>query len=212
VKGGALRENETIVAVASAPGRGAIALIRLSGADAFAIASRHVRPWPTKARTAARCRIFDGEVELDDAVVTLFSAPHSFTGEDVVEISTHGGQMVPVSVVRALIQSGATLALPGEFTRRAILNGKLDLLQAEGIGELVNAKSTAMQRAAIFQLHGGLTRKLTELREGFLALEALIAYDIDFPGEDDGPISAATNTKAAAELEAAMSELLTTCQ
>ena len=118
--------------------------------------------------------------------------------------------MVPASVIRALIQSGATPALPGEFTRRAILNGKLDLLQAEGIGELVSAKSTGMQRAAIFQLHGGLTRKLTELREQFLALEALIAYDIDFPGEDDGPVTAGTITQAATELETALAELLST--
>lgn len=210
MKSGALRENETIVAVASAPGRGAIALIRLSGANAFQIGAQHVRPWPAEARSAAHCRIFDGDAELDDAVVTLFSAPHSFTGEDVVEISTHGGQMVPASVIRALIQSGATPALPGEFTRRAILNGKLDLLQAEGIGELVSAKSTGMQRAAIFQLHGGLTRKLTELREQFLALEALIAYDIDFPGEDDGPVTAGTITQAATELETALAELLST--
>lgn len=210
MKGSAPRETETIVAVASAPGRGAVALIRLSGPNALAIAARHVRPWPIETRRAAHCRIYDGDIELDDAVVTVFSAPHSFTGEDVVEISTHGGQIVPASVARALIRSGAISALPGEFTRRAILNGKLDLLQAEGVGELVNAKSSAMQRAAIFQLHGGLTRKLTELREEFLALEALIAYDIDFPGEDDGPIPTATITSAAKKLESALSELLST--
>jgi tRNA modification GTPase len=210
VKSDVLRDNETIVAVASAPGRGAIALIRLSGANAFQIGAQHVRPWPTDVRTAAHCRIFDGDVELDDAIVTLFFSPHSFTGEDVVEISTHGGQLAPASVVRALVQSGAIPALPGEFTRRAIFNGKLDLIQAEGIGELVNAKSTGMQRAAIFQLHGGLTRKLTELRERFLELEALIAYDIDFPGEDDGPVKAGTITKAATELETALAELLST--
>jgi tRNA modification GTPase len=210
VKSDVLRQGEAIVAVASAPGRGAIALIRLSGANAFQIGAQHVRPWPTEARAATHCHVFDGDVELDDAIVTLFPSPHSFTGENVVEISTHGGQMVPASVVRALIRSGATPALPGEFTRRAILNGKLDLIQAEGIGELVNAKSTAMQRAAIFQLHGGLTRKLTELRERILELEALIAYDIDFPGEDDGPVAAGTITRAATEVEAALAELLST--
>jgi tRNA modification GTPase len=193
----AMRSDETIVAVATAPGRGALALIRLSGAKAFEIAAGHVKPWPTAGRIATHCELFEGVEALDDSVVTLFPGPHSFTGEDVVEISTHGGMAVPASVVAALIRSGATPALPGEFTRRAILNGKLDLIQAEGVGELVNARSSAMQRAALTQIHGGLTRKLSALREDFLALEALIAYDIDFPSEDDGPIDPAVVVEAA---------------
>ena len=208
--GDAMRGDETIVAVATAPGRGALALIRLSGPKAFEIAAKHVTPWPANGRIATHCEIFDGSEALDDAVVTVFPAPHSFTGEDVVEISTHGGQTVPASVAAALIKSGAAPALAGEFTRRALLNGKLDLIQAEGIGELVNARSSAMQRAALMQMHGGLTRKLAALREDILRLEALIAYDIDFPSEDDGPIDPVVVTEAAVKIEQALAELLAT--
>lgn len=205
-----MRREETIVAVATAPGRGALALVRLSGANAFAIASRHVKPWPTRNRVATHCAIFEGSEDLDDAIVTLFSAPHSYTGEDVVELSTHGGPTVPSSVAAALVRSGAATALPGEFTRRAILNGKLDLIQAEAVGDLVNARSSAMQRAALAQMHGGLTRKLSALREDFLRLEALIAYDIDFPEEDDGPVAASDVKRGAEGIESALIELLST--
>ena len=208
--GDPLRLDATIVALATPPGRGALAVIRLSGPDALAIASRHVSPWPLEPRAATHCRLMDGTAELDDAVVTVFAAPHSFTGEDVVELSTHGGQAVPGSVIAALIRSGAIPALPGEYTRRAILNGKLDLVQAEGIGELVNARSAAMQRAALAQLHGGLTRKLSALREEILALEALIAYDIDFPTEDDGPVPPEDVRVAAMRIEGALQGLLAT--
>lgn len=205
-----LRAERTICALASAPGRGAIAVVRLSGPDAFQIASRHVRPWPLAARVATHCELFDGEEALDDAVVTAFRAPHSFTGEDVVELSTHGGYAVPASVVAALIRSGATPALPGEFTRRAMMNGKVDLLQAEGIGELVNATSAAMQRVALHQLHGGFSRMLERLRDDILRLEALIAYDIDFPSEDDGPIPESEVTDSVRQIESELAGLLST--
>ncbi len=205
-----LRLEETIVALATAPGRGAIALVRMSGPRAFAIAQRHIKPWPVSARTATHCSVF-GEVEtLDDAVVTTYPAPHSFTGDDIVEISTHGGYAVPASVVAALVRSGASPALAGEFTRRAVLNGKIDLIQAEGIGELVNARSAGMQRAALAQLRGGLTAKLNALRAEIVGLEALIAYDIDFPGEDDGPISDADVSDATRLVEKTLVDLLAT--
>jgi tRNA modification GTPase len=125
---------------------------------------------------------------LDQAVVVRYDAPASFTGEDSVELSTHGGSTVPATVVAALLAAGARTAAPGEFTRRAVLNGKLDLLQAEAVGDLVSASSRAAQRLALSQLDGGLSRRLIELRARILELEALIAYDIDFPEEDDGPI------------------------
>jgi tRNA modification GTPase len=121
--------------------------------------------------------------------VTVHEAPHSFTGEDIVEISTHGGHVVPASVIAALIGSGAREALPGEFTRRAVLNGKLDIVQAEAIGDLIDAQSSAMQQVALGQLEGGLSSRIAEVRESMISLEALIAYDIDFPEEDDGPVS-----------------------
>jgi tRNA modification GTPase len=182
------RVQDTIAAIATAPGRGAIALIRLSGDDAFAIARKHIAPWPSSPRAVNLCTISNDERVLDRALVTLFPGPDSFTGEDTVEISTHGGQVVPVSIVSALIASGARPALPGEFTRRAVLNGKLDILQAEAIGDLIDAKSHSMQRVALEQLDGGLSRRLLALREELIELEALIAYDVDFPEEDDGPI------------------------
>jgi tRNA modification GTPase len=147
---------------------------------------------------------------LDQALVTLFPGPNSFTGDDTVEISTHGGYLIPTSIVAALISSGARQALPGEFTRRAVLNGKLDILQAEAIGDLIDARSHAMQRAALGQLDGGLSRRLVGLREGLIGLEALIAYDIDFPEEDDGPIPRERIDRAVRDLSVALVALLAT--
>jgi tRNA modification GTPase len=181
--------EDTIVAVATPSGKGALALIRLSGPAAFAIARKHIRPWPSAPRVARLSTIHRGDETLDEAIVTVFAAPDSFTGDDTVEISSHGGLMVPGSIVAALTLSGARQATPGEFTRRAVLNGKLDIVQAEAIGDLIDARSRAMQHAALHQLDGALSRRLLALREGLIALEALIAYDIDFPEEDDGPIA-----------------------
>lgn len=202
--------DETIVAVSTPPGRGAVALVRMSGARAFEIAKRHVMPWPEKARTAFLTDIADGDSPLDQALTTLFPGPESFTGEDVVELWTHGGHVVPLSVAAAFIRSGARQATAGEFTRRAVLNGKLDLVQAEGLGELIGSRSTAMQRAALSQLHGGLSRKLADLRSQFLSLEALIAYEIDFPEEDDGPIDEAEITRASQKIVTELEALLAT--
>ncbi len=167
-------------------------------------------PWPEKARTAFLTDIADGDSPLDQALTTLFPGPESFTGEDVVELWTHGGHVVPLSVAAAFIRSGARQATAGEFTRRAVLNGKLDLVQAEGLGELIGSRSTAMQRAALSQLHGGLSRKLADLRSQFLSLEALIAYEIDFPEEDDGPIDEAEITRASQKIVTELEALLAT--
>lgn len=184
--------------------------MRISGSQAFELAAAHVRPWPLTPRAATHCAIVSGPELLDDAIVTSYPGPHSFTGEDTVEISTHGGYAVSASVVAALVASGARPATPGEFTRRAVLNGKLDLIQAEGIGELVSAQSSAMQRAALAQLRGGLSTKLNALRSKILGLEALVAYDIDFPGEDDGPVAEADVTEAARDIERSLEDLLAT--
>jgi tRNA modification GTPase len=162
--------------------------VRLSGAEAFAIAAEHLHELPKEPRVAQLCAVFDGDRKLDEALVTLFPAPNSFTGEDTVEFSTHGGYLVPSSIVVALTASGARQALPGEFTRRAVLNGKLDIIQAEAIGDLIDSRSHAMQQTAINQLDGALSRRLLQLRNEVLELEALIAYDVDFPEEDDGPV------------------------
>ena len=186
-------------------------MIRISGRAAFDIVSKRVIPWPAQARHATLCTVRDerGDV-LDEALVTRFDAPASFTGEDVVEIATHGGSVVPVLVLAALLAGGARQALQGEFTRRAVLSGKLDIVQAEAIGDLIDANSRAMQRTAIAQLDGGLSRRIEELRREVIALEAMIAYDIDFPEEDDGPIPPDRVHAAARQLVTSLTALLKT--
>lgn len=215
-------DDDTIVAVATAPGRGAVAVVRLSGARAISIAralgafgtvaARNASDEAVNARRTRLATLRDpasGE-QLEQALVTPFIAPHSYTGEDVVEIATHGGAVSPALVMAACIAAGARAALPGEFTRRAVLNGRMDLLQAEAVADLVDARTRAMQRQALSQLDGGLSRRLIALREDVIHLEALIAYDIDFPEEDDGPIAPARIGVAAAALRDSLDALLQT--
>jgi tRNA modification GTPase len=204
------RHDDTIVSLATPPGRGAIAIVRLSGPSALSIAARHVKPWNSEPRKPHLSTVHHSGDSLDQALVTVFPAPESFTGDDVVEISTHGGLLVPSSIVAALISSGARQALPGEFTRRAVMNGKIDILQAEAISDLIDARSHAMHRAALGQLDGGLSRRLLALREELIGLEALIAYDIDFPEEDDGPVSRERVEAAIESLGTALDQLLAT--
>jgi tRNA modification GTPase len=147
---------------------------------------------------------------LDDAVATWFAAPHSFTGEDVLELSVHGGGYVSALVLAALVAQGARPALPGEFTERAVRAGKLDLLQAEAIGDLIAARSRATHRAALRQLSGALTHQLAELREALLHIEALLAYEIDFPEEDDGPQPRSRATEAGVVVLEVLDRLLAT--
>ena len=126
---------------------------------------------------------------MDDCLAVCFRTPHSYTGDDLVEISTHGGLVVPAAALAAVVAAGARPAAPGEFTRRAVLNGKMDLLQAEATADLIDAGSPAQRRRALQQLERGLSDRLAALRGEILELEALIAYDIDFPEEDEGPVS-----------------------
>ncbi|MEP6781348.1 MAG: tRNA uridine-5-carboxymethylaminomethyl(34) synthesis GTPase MnmE, partial [Gemmatimonadaceae bacterium] len=204
--------DETIAAIATSSGRGAVALIRVSGANALQIAEKLGVPREIGPRAATRCALrdpADGAV-IDDALVTYFAAPNSFTGENVVELSTHGGQVVPSVVLAACIAAGARQALPGEFTRRALLNGRIDLLQAEAIADLVDARTRAMQSQALAQLDGGLSRRLMELRGEIIGLEVLLAYDIDFPEEDDGPIAPARIAVGTERVRAQLESLLAT--
>lgn len=205
--------SDTIVATATAPGRGAVAMIRMSGARALSIARAlgALGELPTP-RTAYRTALRDaatGEA-LDDGLAVWFAAPNSYTGEDVVELYTHGGLVAPVRVLEACIRAGARAALPGEFTRRAVLNGRMDILQAEAVGDIIDARTSALQQAALVQLDGGLSRRLLALREKVIHLEALIAYDIDFPEEDDGPIAPERIGGALSELIEALRALLAT--
>jgi tRNA modification GTPase len=201
----------TVAAVATAPGRGAVALLRVSGPDAFAVVARVARPWPLPPRRATLCALRDGDGRLlDRALVTAFPGPASYTGEDVVELATHGGGVVPASVLAALVAAGAEAAAPGEFTRRAVLNGRLDLVQAEAVGDLVDARSGAMQAAALAQLDGGLSRRVAALRDALLEVEALLAYDIDFPEEDAGPLARERVSAAAGRVRDQLAALLAT--
>lgn len=210
---GVLDLSDTIVAQATPPGRGALAIVRLSGPGAHRIARQLLTHWPDRPREAVRSDVRDETgASLDESIVIRYDAPASFTGEDSVEIMTHGGSLVPTTVVAALLAQGARMATPGEFTRRAVLNGKLDILQAEATGDLVAATSRASQRAALRQLDGGLTRRVLALRDQVIGLEALIAYDIDFPEEDDGPIAPARILDAADGLIRSLEQLLATAR
>ena len=204
--------TDTIAALATPAGRGAISIIRLSGPRAHDIGKSVISPWPLEPRRVTLCRIVSPEHGsiLDQALVTSFVQPESFTGEDMIEISGHGGRYVPALVLKALISAGARPALPGEFTRRAVLNGKLDITQAEAIGDLVDARSEAMHKAALFQLDGGLSRRILALREQLIEVESLIAYDIDFPEEDDGPLARERVIAAVEKLLASLDALLST--
>jgi len=211
--GAVLDLSDTIVALATPPGRGALAIVRLSGPAAHDIARAALDRWPEQPRAARVSVVRDSLGEaVDEAVVLRYDAPASFTGEHAVELMTHGGAVVPTTVLAALIARGARLARPGEFTRRAVLNGKLDILQAEATGDLVSASSHAAQRAALRQLDGGLSRRVLALRDDLIALEALIAYDIDFPEEDDGPIAPARISAAADAVVGALDRLLATAR
>ncbi len=207
-----LGEDDTIVALSSAPGRSAIAIVRLCGPTAFAIAERLVTPWPIQPRRAVLCRVYDPNDDslIDQCVISAFASPRSYTGDDTVEFSTHGGNAVSDALITALVHMGAREAQPGEFTRRAVLNGKLDLVQAEAIGDLIDATSDTMRRIVLHQLDGGLSRRIEDLRNALVDLEALLAYDIDFPEEDHGPINRAHVCEQAETVQRTLQGLLET--
>ncbi len=180
---------DTIAAIATAPGRGALAIVRVSGPDVRGIASR-IGLSELEPRHASLRRMMhpDGLREVDRVLATLFPGPRSYTGEDLLEIGSHGGALLPQLVLDAVLAAGARPAEPGEFTRRAYLNGRMDLLQAEATADLIEASSPALAHAALQQLERGLSRRIERLRNQVTGAQALIAYDIDFPGEDDGPL------------------------
>lgn len=179
----------TIAAIASAAGAAAVSLIRLSGHDAIAIADRITRGKASSVtlRTASLCRIFDGQETIDDGLLTVFRGPHSYTGEDTVEFTGHGGLLVTQEVLTLFLKAGAIAAGPGEFTQRAFLNGKLDLTQAEGVMDLISAQTRLSLRAARSQLEGHLGRRTTAARDELLEVLAHLEAWIDFPEEDIDP-------------------------
>ncbi len=197
------RASATIVALATPPGRGALAVLRLSGPAAGEIACRLGAAESLTPRRATRTRLHasdDASQVLDDAIVTWFPAAQSPTGEDLVEFSLHGGQYVSACAMAEAVRAGAVPALAGEFSERAVRHGKMDLLQAEAVADLIDARSRAMHRAALTQLSGALSQRLLALREALLETEALLAYEVDFPEEDDGPLPRAAASAAASRV------------
>ncbi|HEX2203839.1 MAG TPA: tRNA uridine-5-carboxymethylaminomethyl(34) synthesis GTPase MnmE [Longimicrobium sp.] len=205
---------DTIAALATPPGRSAVALLRVSGPDAIPILQRiaPTLPGPPAARVQRLVPLRHPETGelLDRGLVTLFPAPASYTGEDTVEITTHGGVLTPQLVLDALLAAGARAAEPGEFTRRAYLNGKLDLLQAEAVLDLIDGRSRALHRAAVHQMERGLSRRVDALREAIVGTEALVIYAIDFPEEDEPPVPPARIRAAAEDVVGRIDALLAT--
>jgi tRNA modification GTPase len=175
--------SDTIVAIATPAGRGGIGVIRLDGPDAARIASALTGEMTFEARRATLTRVAAGDGLVDRAVVTSFPAPHSYTGGDVVEISAHGSPVVLQAIVKEAIAHGARLAGPGEFTFRAYLNGKIDLVQAEAVRDLVDAVTPLQVRVAFDQLEGTLTARIREIDEKLLGLIARLEASLDFPDE-----------------------------
>ena len=183
--------TDTICAIATAQG-GAIGIIRVSGPNAISITSKHFRPiqgaplTERKARTAIFGHLIgtDGAM-LDEVLITLFRAPHSYTGEDSVEISCHGSSYILQQALRLLIDSGCRLAAPGEYTQRAFLNGKMDLSQAEAVADLIASTSAATHRLALSQLRGGFSQELSALRDKLLHLTSLMELELDFSDHEE---------------------------
>ena len=200
--------NDTIAAISTPFGEGAIAVLRLSGPQAVEIAGKVYRARRPVAELAPRVQHFgmvvEGERKLDEVLLTIFYTPHSYTGEDVVEIACHGGVLVTRRILDVLLQAGARAAEPGEFTQRAYLNHKMDLTQAEAVMDLISAQTDLALRAASEQLEGHLGERIRGLREAFVEILANIEAYIDFPDEDIDP---ATGEKLLARLDAARSEI-----
>ena len=179
---------EPIAALATAPGIGAIAVIRVSGEGAIDITNRFFRGknlTQQASHTAhfGTLRTAGGGI-IDEVLITVFRAPTSFTKEDVVEISCHGSEFIVQQILHRLVQEGARLARPGEFTQRAFLNGQFDLVQAEAVADLIASDSNASHRAALTQLRGGFSKQLKELRQQLIDFVALVELELDF-GEED---------------------------
>ncbi len=182
--------QDTICAVATAQG-GAIGIIRVSGPEAIAITSSIFAPIQEKVKlqdkeayTLTFGKICKGEEVIDEVLVSLFRAPHSYTGEDSTEISCHGSSYILQQVMQLLIEKGCRSALPGEYTQRAFLNGKMDLSQAEAVADLIASSSAATHRLAMSQMRGGFSKELTDLRTQLLNFVSMVELELDFSEED----------------------------
>jgi tRNA modification GTPase len=179
--------DDTIVALATAPGVAAIGVIRISGKNAFSIASTL---FPSKnlsiqsTHTIHVGLLKDGNEVIDEVVLSLFKGPKSYTGEDTIEISGHGSPFVQEQIINACVKYGARIAKPGEFTQRAFLNGKMDLTQAESVADLIAANTKASQKTALQNIRGGFSNELHQMREQLIQFASLIELELDFATED----------------------------
>ncbi|MBA2271316.1 MAG: tRNA uridine-5-carboxymethylaminomethyl(34) synthesis GTPase MnmE [Chthoniobacterales bacterium] len=207
---------ETIAAISTPPGEGAIALVRLSGADAIAVADRvfHGKQKPSVFGSHEQHlgEIRDGDRIIDQAVLSVHRAPHSYTGEDLVEISCHGGVLVTARVLESCLRCGARAARAGEFTERAFLNGKMDLTQAEAVMDLIRAQTDLALRSATEQLEGRLGAAISAIRDGLVDLLAQIEAAIDFPDEDLAPAQGEELRQRLAAVQAKIGDLLATAR
>lgn len=181
-----MKNPDTICAIASPRGVGAISIIRISGPESFQIANKLERKEArsfTKRETKLT-NIYRGDELVDNSVVIYSPSPNSYTGEDSVEILCHGSIYIQKSIVEAIVELGARVALPGEFSQRAFLNGKMDLLQAEAVAELISANTKAAHKVAMNQMRGGFSHDLKELRSKLIELTALMELELDFSEED----------------------------
>ncbi len=211
-----MADDAPIIALATARGASALAVVRVSGAGAVElVASRFSRPDLADApgHSVHTGWIVDAAGErVDQVVVTVFRAPRSATGEDTAEVTTHGGDAAPLAVLRALVGAGARPAAPGEFTQRAFLNGKLDLAQAEAVADLIHATGTRGARAAVAQMQGRIGDAVADVREHLVDVAALITLELDFAEED---VDFADRADLAVRLDAAdarLAELLSTAR
>ncbi len=186
-----LLNNDTICAVATPPGPGAIAIIRMSGNESLKVLWKIFRPLNTRldknhmeSHKLYFGKIVDNEQEIDEVLVSWFKAPHSYSGEDSVEISCHGSVFIQQKMIELLIKHGVRLADAGEYTKRAFLNGKMDLSQAEAVADLIASQSKMAHRVALNQMRGGFSDKISELREKLLKFASLIELELDFSEED----------------------------
>ncbi|MFV0248718.1 MAG: tRNA uridine-5-carboxymethylaminomethyl(34) synthesis GTPase MnmE [Tenacibaculum sp.] len=183
--------NDTIVALATPSGVGAVAIIRLSGDESIKIAdsvfnsvTRNKSLANQKSHTIHLGYITDNKTDIDQVLISIFKSPHSYTGENVVEISCHGSIYIQQQIIQLLLQKTCRLAKPGEFTLRAFLNGKIDLSQAEAVADIIASNSASSHQLALKQMRGGITSELKELRNQLLNFVSLIELELDFSGED----------------------------
>ena len=177
--------GDTIVAPATIPGTGAISIVRISGPDSFRIGDAVVELKSGTISGSEGYRIHFGTVEgLDEVLVSVFKAPHSYTGEDALEISCHASRYIVEELVRRLLSAGCRLAEPGEFTRRAFLNGRMDLAQAEAVADIISSTTAAAHRVAYNHLRGGYSSELSALRGELVEMTSLLELELDFSEED----------------------------